>query len=130
LFGVEDSFYKTKINSQIVDNDVDFEREIDFYLYNPAKKEEYKCEVKLMGRGNPESADAVIARDSKVFVADKLSDTNKKQLNSLRIEWVELRNEEGFRKFAEVLNNLGIPHTKLERDVDNNLENIYKKIFK
>jgi hypothetical protein len=31
----------------------------------------YKCEVKLMGKGNPESADAVIARDSRV-----LSQTN------------------------------------------------------
>lgn len=38
-----------------------------------------------MGKGNPESADAVIARDSKVFVADKLSDLNKKQLDTLKV---------------------------------------------
>ena len=37
----------------------------------------HRCEVKLMGRGNPESADAVHARSSQVFVADKLSDLNK-----------------------------------------------------
>ncbi len=46
-----------------------------------------------MGRGNPESADAVIARDSRIFVADKLSDTNKAQLNSLKVEWVELHSD-------------------------------------
>jgi hypothetical protein len=32
----------------------------------------------------------------KVFVADKLSETNKRQLNSLGVEWVELRNHKGF----------------------------------
>ncbi|MEJ7700895.1 MAG: hypothetical protein WKF71_14795 [Pyrinomonadaceae bacterium] len=44
-----------------------------------------------MGKGNPESADAVIARDSRVFVADKLSDMNKRQLNSRKVDWIELR---------------------------------------
>ncbi|MBI5682045.1 MAG: CfrBI family restriction endonuclease [Deltaproteobacteria bacterium] len=34
-----------------------------------------------MGKCNPESADAVIARDSKVFIADKLSETNKRQFS-------------------------------------------------
>ena len=92
--------------------DYEFEREVDFYLKNQGK--EFKCEVKLMGKGNPESADAVIARDSKVFVADKLSETNKKQLDSLNIEWIELRDKKlGFRKFERVLKNLNIPHKKL-----------------
>lgn len=129
LFGVEDSFYKTKIKNQVVDKNVDFEREIDFYLYNPEKREDYKCEVKLMGRGNPESADAVIARDSKVFVADKLSETNKRQLDSLSIEWVEMRNDEGFKRFGLVLSNLGIPHTQVSGDIDNKLEKIFQVIF-
>ena len=84
-----------------------------------------------MGRGNPESADAVIARDSKVFVADKLSDTNKKQLNSLNVEWVELRSNGGFRRFERVLSNLKIPHQKLPEniDIDIKIENIFNKIF-
>ena len=38
-----------------------------------------------MRRGNPESADAVIARDSRVFIADKLSDMNKKQLTNRKL---------------------------------------------
>lgn len=83
-----------------------------------------------MGRGNPESADAVIARDSKVFVADKLSDTNKKQLNSLKVEWVELRSDGGFERFDTVLKNLKIPHTKLPSNIDKELEVIFKEIFK
>ncbi len=37
---------------------------MDFKLYNVDKTKEYRVEVKLMGKGNPEFADAVIARDS------------------------------------------------------------------
>ena len=86
-----------------------FEREVDFYLLCGAN--EYNCEIKLMGKGNPESADSVIARNSKVFIADKLSDTNKSQLESMRIEWVELSSSKGFRRFKTVLENLKIPHS-------------------
>ena len=39
-----------------------------------------------MGKGNPESADVVIARDSNIFIADTLSKQNKAQLNSLGIK--------------------------------------------
>ena len=53
------------------------DREIDFYLLNG--KQKYLCEVKLMGKGNPESADAIIARNTNVFVADTLSTQNKNQ---------------------------------------------------
>ena len=52
------------------------ERESDFYLFDESGKD-YPCEVKLMGKGNPESADAVFARSSRVLVANKLSGTNK-----------------------------------------------------
>jgi hypothetical protein len=81
-----------------------------------------------MGRGNPESADAVIARDSKVFIADKLSDTNKRQLNTLKIEWVELH--EGYQRFEKVLSNLKIPHSDFKGNIDHKLEEIFKEIFK
>lgn len=127
IYGVADEFYKIKVADQEVDGDIDFEREIDFYLVDPKLSKEYKCEVKLMGRGNPESADAVIARDSKVFIADKLSDTNKKQLNRLKIEWVELH--EGYKRFEKVLSNLKIPHAGFEGNIDSKLEEIFKGIF-
>lgn len=127
LYDVSDRNYVVKIKGKIVE-DADFEREIDFYLVEG--ENHYKCEVKLMGRGNPESADAVIARDSRVFIADKLSETNKKQLDSLGIEWVELRSNGGFQRFKIVLNNLKIPHRELPQNIDQKLEKIFKEIFK
>ncbi|QWR77306.1 CfrBI family restriction endonuclease [Candidatus Magnetomonas plexicatena] len=127
LYGVPEQNYALRIKGKEIEDD-DFNREIYFYLVYG--KNQYKCEVKLMGRANPESADAVIARDSKVFVADKLSDTNKKQLNSLSVQWVELRSNGGFERFDTVLKNLKIPHTKLPANIDNELVVIFKEIFK
>ena len=125
LYGVSDNNYQIETIGK--NTDETFEREIDFYL----KKDEniFKCEVKLMGKGNPESADAVIARDSKVFVADKLSQTNKNQLDSLNIEWVELRNTNGYKRFQRVLDNLQIPYTKDGDYTDNELDTIFNEIF-
>ena len=90
--------------------ELDFDREIDFKLYDKNKKE-IKCEVKLMGKGNPESADAVIARDSDIFIADTLSEQNKAQLTSLGIKWIELKNhskEENIDNFDKILKDLNI----------------------
>lgn len=127
LYDISSKNYSLKIKGKVIEED-DFEREIDFYLVEG--KNQHKCEVKLMGRGNPESADAVIARESKVFVADKLSDTNKKQLNSRKVEWVELRSDGGFKRFETVLDHLKIPHGKLPNDVDKKLEVVFKEVFK
>lgn len=110
-----------------LDTDIDFEREIDFYLV--ADSENYRCEVKLMSKGNPESADAVIARGSRVLVANKLSDTNKKQLNSRGVEWVELRTDSGYKRFARVLHNLKIPHRSFEGDIDRKLDEILNEML-
>ena len=65
---------------------VENEQEVDLILRNDSN--EYKCEVKLMGQGNPESADAIIARGSSLFVADTLSQQNKNQCDQLGICWV------------------------------------------
>ena len=126
LYNVPDKNYTAKSNNQATE-DTGFAREVDFYLVEG--DHQYNCEVKLMGRGNPESADAVIARDSKIFVADKLSDTNKKQLDALGIEWVELRSDLGFRKFETVLDNLKIPHNLLPENIDEALDTIFQEIF-
>ncbi|PIR69065.1 CfrBI family restriction endonuclease [Candidatus Nomurabacteria bacterium CG_4_10_14_0_2_um_filter_30_12] len=127
LYGVSEKNYALTIKGKQIKED-QFEREIDFYLIEG--KNQHKCEVKLMGIGNPESADAFIARDSKVFIADKLSDTNKKQLNSRKVEWVELRSEDGFKKFGIVLKNLKISHTKLLNNIEKDLEIVFREIFK
>ncbi|OQY29548.1 MAG: restriction endonuclease [Candidatus Cloacimonetes bacterium 4572_55] len=126
LFGVPDTNFKIVPRSGRK-SDVSFEREVDFYLNS--NNDFHKCEVKLMGKGNPESADAVIARDSRVFVADKLSDTNKNQLDSLNIEWVELRNINGYMRFQNVLENLNIPFTKSGTFNSEELESIFNAIF-
>lgn len=127
LFEVSEQNYDIVFVNGKKDSDSDFEREIDFYLKNNGQR--YKCEVKLMGRGNPESADAVIARDSSIFIADKLSDTNKKQLNSLNVQWVELRDIDGFKKFQNVLKHFNIPHSVLKKDIDIELEKVLNSIF-
>ena len=126
LHGVEDKYFnkKSKDNNTAEEG---FEREIDFYLTDGRK--EYKCEVKLMGSGNSESADSVIARDSKVFVADKLSKNNKAQLNSLKVEWVELADEGRFDRFATMLTNLNIPYTPFSGNIDKRLDKILDKIL-
>ena len=82
-----------------------------------------------MGGGNPESADAVIARGSQIFIADKLSQTNKNQLDSLNIQWVELRSDDGFKKFSTILEELEIPHQKLKISSEGISDDIFKKIF-
>ena len=83
-----------------------------------------------MGKGNPESADAFIARESNIFIADKLSEKNKKQFESLGSEWVELRDHNGYKRFKKVLENLKINHKNFSGDLNKNLEKIFKEIFK
>ncbi|MDD6055066.1 MAG: CfrBI family restriction endonuclease [Helicobacteraceae bacterium] len=103
---------KEFINSEIFkkNGELDFDREVDFKLYNADKSKEYRVEVKLMGKGNPESADAVIARDTHIFIADTLSAQNKNQLKSLGIEFLELKNNANcINDFKVLLKKLRIP---------------------
>jgi len=121
LYGVpEENFDYTGLTSS--------QREVDFFLISRSKNP-YLCEVKLMGKGNPESADATIARDSDVFIADKLSETNKNQLNSRKTEWVELRSKNGYERFFDVLKKLDVPCSAFSGNLDNRLEEIFSEIF-
>ena len=127
LFSVTESNYSLNIVGGGKSSYGDFDREIDFYL----KKEEsiLKCEVKLMGKGNPESADAFIARESNIFIADKLSETNKKQFDSLGAHWVELRSDSRFLRFEKILKFYRIPYKmpfkeKINVKIDNILHEI------
>lgn len=133
LFQVPETNYSLKLEGGGTASYGDFEREIDFFLISK-DCENFKCEVKLMGKGNPEVADAVIARESKVFVADKLSETNIAQLTSLNVGWVELRNENGYRRFKEVLEKFNIPYTDFseyisEEQLEETLESILDEIL-
>lgn len=124
LYSVSQDNYKAKF---IKDKAKGFDREIDFYLLKDGK--EFLCEVKLMGSGNPESADAVIARATNVFVADKLSVQNKNQLESLKINWIEMRSENGWKRFKLALENLQIPHKDYNGNLDRDLDKIFADIF-
>ena len=104
------------------------QRESDFYLFDDIGKD-YPGEVKLMGKGNPESADAVYARDSRFLVANKLSDTNKQQMDSAGILWVELQIENGYRRFEEVLRALSIPYQPFSGDLQSALDKILPVIL-
>ena len=103
------------------------DREIDFYLLNGEQK--YLCEVKLMGKGNPESADAVIARYTNVFVGDTLSQQNKNQCDQLGVYWVALRDRNGYQRFGEALQALGIPHQPYNGNLDDDLPEILDGLF-
>lgn len=93
----------------IKNKDLEFDREVDYKLISKHGKE-YRVEVKLMGKGNPESADATIARDSEIFVADTLSLQNKSQLQSRGVEFLELKgNTNILNDFYQILKKLNIP---------------------
>lgn len=135
IFSVDDKYYVAKLKSTAkkvkkpvdLDTDIDFERETDFYLMN--KDENFKCEVKLMSKGNPESCDSVFAHGSRVFVANKLSDTNKKQLNSGDVQWVELRSEDGYKRFTKTLKRLDIPYKDFNDNINKRLIEIFDEIL-
>lgn len=126
MYGVTDQYYNAE--HFVRDRKLDVDREIDFYLKNNGN--EYKCEVKLMGQGNPESADAIIARGSKVFVADTLSQQNKNQCDQLDICWVACRDVNGYTRFKIALEKLGIPYTNYNGDLDTDLSRILNELFK
>jgi len=88
-----------------------FDREVDYKLISRSGKV-YRVEVKLMGKGNPESADSIFARDPDIFIADTLSEQNENQLTSKGVLFLEMKNNpncvEGFR---EILNTLDIPNS-------------------
>jgi len=100
------------INNKVFKKDkkLDFDREVDYQLINKEGRA-YRIEVKLMGKGNPESADATIARNSEIFVADTLSEQNKKQLASRNVLFLEMKNNKRvIEDFKVILNKLKIPN--------------------
>ena len=125
LYKVAPQYYNAE--HFVRNRELDVDREIDFYLKNDGN--EYKCEVKLMGQGNPESADAIIARSSHVFVADTLSQQNKNQCDQLNVSWVACRDNEGYKRFRQVLQRFNIPHTEYNGNLDDDLPEILNEII-
>lgn len=125
LYQVDERFYNAE--HFVRNRQLAFDREIDFYLKNNGKQ--YKCEVKLMGQGNPESADAIMARDSDVFVADTLSVQNKNQCDALGVSWVALKDPNGYKRFKLVLERFGIPYVDYNGDLATDLDSILNKLL-
>ena len=111
VFEVDPRFYTDSMR------DDDSVREVDYYLLPPSGGRA-RCEVKLMGAGNPESSDGPIARGSRVFVASTLSEQNKVVLDSHNILWTQLQTDNGLLRFQDTLSELGIPHTHLDENED------------
>jgi hypothetical protein len=125
LYGVSEANYNSE--HFVRNRKLDFDREIDFYLRSNDRI--YKCEVKLMGKGNPESADAIIARDTDVFVADTLSQQNKNQCDALGVKWIACRDTEGYKKFGEILIELNIPHRTYDGNICEDLPRILDEML-
>ena len=94
-------------------------RESDFF---PTKDDgkHIRCEVKLMGKGNPESADGAMARDTQLFIADKLSDQNKSELDKRNIKWIAMADGQILDQFSKHLDHFEIPHTSINSALDVN----------
>ena len=103
-------------------------REVDFHFINRAGDQFY-CEVKLMGKGNPESADSTIARRSNIFIAHTLSERNKSQLTNRGHHWVELGANAGYQRMHTVFDYLGVPCAPFAGDLDAALDDIIPAVF-
>ena len=101
----------TNRNSKFTrDKSKDVDREVDYYLINNEGHEK-RCEVKMMGSGNPESADAIIARETDIFVADTLSEQNISQMEDNDVKYLECKdNQNVLEDFKQILDELDIPY--------------------
>lgn len=88
----------------------DAKYQVDFVLRSGGR--DYPCEVKLMGPGNPESAKAVHAQESRLLVADHLSTQAVESLDQAGIEWVRLAEPDGYQRFGRVLDRFNIERTQ------------------
>lgn len=111
LAGVESCYIDNTTFKKNVEKLVD--REVDYKLTSETGKI-YRIEVKLMGKGNPEAADVIHARDTNIFIADTLSEQNKNQFKENNIDFLELKEhskDEILSNFKDILKKLDIPFT-------------------
>lgn len=126
LFKVEEKYYSAE--HFIKDNSKAVDREVDFYLISP-NGSKHRCEVKLMGKGNPESADAIFARQTEIFIADTLSIQNKNQSDALGVIWVACKERDGYKRFTYALDKFNIPYTDYKGNLDKDLSVILDEVF-
>ena len=98
-------------------------REVDYYIIDDTTA--HRSEVKLMGRGNPESADVVHARNTSIFIADRLSTTNKTQFDAIGVHWVAMDDGDTLGQFSRLLTGIGIENTPFTGDLNSRLDEIF-----
>jgi hypothetical protein len=54
---------------------------------------------------------------------------NKQQAEMLNVHWVELRSENGYKRFGQVLDALKIPYALVETDLDKKLDAVLSRLF-
>lgn len=131
LYSVPKKHYSLKRDGEQRLPGKNYEREADFFLKDK-NGEEHRCEIKLMGKGNPESADSALARDAEVLIADTLSETVIEQINDKKIHWVHLRDEKGYRRFGDVLKSLDVPYVpyiKIPPQSNDDIDKAVQKSF-
>ncbi len=104
----------------------DYSRETDFYLRG-SRQRDIKCEVKMMGRGNPESIDSAWRKGVKVFVGFEISETGKREANDKGVHTLELR-DKLWIKFDKILNHFKIPNS-FDEDWEENIDDYLDEIF-
>ncbi len=110
LSGVPKEYMDSSIFTRNME--LDYDREVDYKLFD-IDRNYIRVEVKLMGRGNPESADVIYARDTRLFIADTLSQQNKNQFDSNNIPYIEMKNNKNvLSDFKKALRKLKVPYTK------------------
>lgn len=82
-----------------------------------------------MGKGNPESADAIFARQTEIFIADTLSIQNKNQSDALGVIWVACKERDGYKRFTYALDKFNIPYTDYKGNLDKDLSVILDEVF-
>lgn len=104
-------------------------RETDFFFVTDSE-DILPVEIKLMGRGNPESADGAIARDVNIFFYH-LSDNNKEILSDKGIDYIEMCNGETLTQLYDILDKYSIGYdefsgddTELIEAIDNIIEEV------
>jgi len=103
-------------------------REVDFHFLSQSG-DQFFCEVKLMGKGNPEGGDSIVARDSDILIAHTISETMKAQLTERNCHWVELRTSNGYQRIYRVFKDLDIPCVEFDGDLDSALDDIIPQVF-
>lgn len=103
-------------------------RQADFHYFKDT--ENIKCEIKLMGKGNPESADAAMARYTQILIANKISDSQKEELNRKGILWLETQgNNNLLRDFSDILYKSGIPFTSFEGNYKEHIDEYLDEVL-